>query len=155
MSVIIIVGAIVLLSYTTTTLVFAESGTATNDDGNNAATNTITIGPSKPTGDYVIVNVRTILDNGTKIDGIYTTVWQNEKSLQVDPKSKLYTPVSIQFINSSGQKYQIAVSDYLKYNFDHWSDGVTKRFHDITIGIGKSEATTITLTAVYYTSRPQ
>ena len=102
---------------------------------------TIMITPSITTSNSTI-NVTTILDNGTEITGMYTTLWQNgTQQLQ-----SAFSPANFTIINNTGQTYQVAVGDFGSYHFDHWSDGITNRFHDITIG--NNEMVT-NFTAVY------
>src|SRR4029077_14573342 len=75
---------------------------------------------------------------GKSLHGFYATLWQNRTWLQSG-----FTSHS--FIVNNDQTYQIAVADYGNYTFDHWSDGITTRLHDLTTGTG----TTTNLNAVY------
>jgi len=75
---------------------------------------------------------------GKTLSGFYTTLWQDRTWLQSG-----FT--SYPFIVNNDQTYQVAVADYGNYTFNHWSDGVTTRFHNVTTGTG----TTTNLNAVY------
>ncbi len=84
-----------------------------------------------------IISVSSVDSSNNALSGYYTTLWQNGQQLQSG-----FTLVS--FNVNENQKYQIAVADYGSYVFDHWSDGVTNRFHDVTATSG-----TINLKAIY------
>jgi hypothetical protein len=85
--------------------------------------------------------VNTVNAAGSPINGYYTTLSQNGAVIKT-----AFSPTS--FTLNSGQTYQVSVSDYGSYTFDHWSDGSTGRQKTVTGG----QATT--LTAYYKTSAP-
>ena len=80
------------------------------------------------------ITVATTDSAGNTIAGYYTTLWQNGAQIK-----SVFSPAS--FTVTSGQTYQVAVSDYGSYFFDHWSDGSRDRFHNAVGGDS--------LTAVY------
>jgi glucose/arabinose dehydrogenase len=92
-----------------------------------------------PTPDKSQIFVSTI-DNttGSEIRRLYTTLWQNGNLVQ-DGFSEM------SFIVNNNQTYSVAVSDFGNFVFDHWSDGTTSRFHDVTTG----NHSITKLTAVY------
>jgi hypothetical protein len=87
------------------------------------------------------LTVNTVDAAGSQINGYWTVLSQNGAVVKT-----AFSPAS--FTLNSGQTYQIAVSDYGQYFFDHWSDGSTSRQKIITGG------QTTTLTAYYRTSAP-
>jgi hypothetical protein len=70
------------------------------------------------------VRVSTVDSSNATISGYYTTLWQNGQLV-----SSAFSPASF---NISGGNYQVAVSDYGSYVFDHWSDGTANRFHTVS-----------------------
>jgi hypothetical protein len=70
------------------------------------------------------VRVSTADSSNATISGYYTTLWQNGQLV-----SSAFSPASF---NISGGNYQVAVSDYGSYVFDHWSDGTANRFHTVS-----------------------
>jgi YVTN family beta-propeller protein len=95
-------------------------------------------GGSSSDGVQSAISVTTVNSSGDPITGYYISIWQN--TTQID---SAFSPASLAV--NSGQTFEVAVSDYGNYVFDHWSDGTTDRFHTVTAGSG----TTTALTAVY------
>jgi hypothetical protein len=87
------------------------------------------------------LTVNTVNAAGSQINGYWTVLSQNGAVVKT-----AFSPAS--FTLNSGQTYQVAVSDYGQYFFEHWSDGSTSRQKTVTGG----QATT--LTAYYRTSAP-
>src|SRR5579885_98509 len=116
---------------TTLTAVYASSGSGSNP-GPSPITN--------PPAAQSTISVTTTDYSGNPITGYYTTLWQNGQQIQSGFSPQTFTV-------SNGQTYQVAVSDYGNFVFDHWSDGTTNRFHTVTTGSG----TTTNLVAIYRT----
>jgi hypothetical protein len=70
------------------------------------------------------VTVTTVGTDGNIIEGLYTTLWSRDALLDSG-----FSPHT--FILTGNDPYQVAVSDFSQYEFDHWSDGSTDRFHAI------------------------
>lgn len=87
------------------------------------------------------LTVNTVNAAGNPINGYYSTLSQNGALIK-----SAFSPAS--FTLNSGQTYQVSVSDYGSYMFDHWSDGSTDRQKTVTGGQAA------TLTAYYKTSAP-
>jgi hypothetical protein len=64
--------------------------------------------------------------NGRAITGVSTTISKTDGSIV----STGYTPLSTIVI--SGSTYQVTVSDYKNYKFDHWEDGTKSKTRTIT-----------------------
>jgi len=93
---------------------------------------------SPPSSGQSTISVSTADSSGNPLAGYYVTLWLNGTQIQSG-----FSPTS--FTVNNNQTYQVAVSDYGSYVFDHWSDGTTSRLHTVTTGTG----TTTSLTAVY------
>ena len=89
------------------------------------------------TGTDYAVNIATVDTKNNTINGLYTTLSKDGAQIKSG-----FSPQT--FYASSGQTYQVAVSDYGPYEFDHWNDGTMNRFHDITVA-----SNAISLQAVY------
>lgn len=98
-------------------------------------TNTNT--PLPPTDS--VISVSTVNVSNNPIVGYYTTLWQNGALV-----ASCFSPCG--FTVNNGQTYQVAVADSGIYVFNHWTDGVTTRFHTVVVG---STTSTISLVAVY------
>jgi hypothetical protein len=103
----------------------------TNDNSNNdnsietmTSTTTSTMANTSQSSNSTIT-VATILDNGSQISGMQTTLSQNGVQLQ-----SAFSPATFA-VNGSEQTYQVTVSDFGGYIFNHWSDGITSRTHDV------------------------
>jgi hypothetical protein len=83
--------------------------------------------------------VTAVNSNGNELGGFYVTLWCGAEL------EGCYSQCS--FTVNNVQTYQVAVADYGIYAFDHWSDGTTSRYHDVTTG----NNTTTDLVAVYRT----
>jgi len=92
-------------------------------------------------GNISKLTVNTHDTTGTTITGYYTVLYQNGNQIATG-----FSPAT--FTLNNGQTYQVAVADYGKYVFDHWSDGTTARLHGVSTGTG----TTTSLVAVYRTT---
>ena len=110
--------------YSTSPLSSGDSSSGNSDGGSSG-------GSSSSSG---TISVTTTDSSGNTIAGYYTTLWQN--GAQID---SAFSPAS--FTVTGGQSYQVAVSDYGSYSFDHWSDGSYDRLHNAQAGDS--------LTAVY------
>jgi hypothetical protein len=73
------------------------------------------------------LSVKTVNSAGSPISGYYAVLSQNGVQIQI-----AFSPAS--FTLSSGQTYQVAVSDYGSYVFDHWEDGSRIRTRSVTAG---------------------
>jgi hypothetical protein len=118
---------------------YTAVATARDSAGKTVASNPVAITVTQGTS---ALTVRTVDASGSPITGYYTTLSQNSAVVRT-----AFSPAS--FTLNSGQTYQVSVSDYGDYVFDHWSDGSTSRQKTVTGG----QATT--LTAHYRTSAPQ
>jgi spherulation-specific family 4 protein/PKD domain-containing protein len=96
----------------------------------------ITITPKTNT-----LSVKTVDSAGSPITGYYTVLSQNGAQIKT-----AFSPVT--FTLNSGQTYQVAVSDYGSYFFDHWEDGSKSRTR--TIVAGQTSAVT-----AYYSTAPK
>ena len=94
-------------------------------------------GGSTSTSSYD-VNIRSADLSGTLFSGMWTTIKSDGTILKTG-----YTPLS--FTAKSGTTYQVTVSDYANYEFDHWNNGSTSNTRTITVG------SDITLRAYYST----
>jgi hypothetical protein len=74
----------------------------------------------------VKLTVRSADMNGRAITGVSTTISKTDGSIV----STGYTPLSTIVI--SGSTYQVTVSDYKNYKFDHWEDGTKSKTRTIT-----------------------
>jgi hypothetical protein len=101
---------------------FSAVATARDSAGKTAASSpvSITITPNTST---LIVN--TVDAAGSPINGYYTVLSQNGATVKTAS-----SPAS--FILNSGQTYQVSVSDYGDYAFDHWDNGSTSKSRTIT-----------------------
>lgn len=118
---------------------YTAVATARDSAGKTAASNPVTVTVTQGTS---TLTVRTVNAAGSPINGYYTTLSQNGAVIKT-----AFSPAS--FTLNSGQTYQVAVSDYGGYAFDHWSDGSTSRQKTVTGGQAA------TLTAYYKTTAPQ
>jgi hypothetical protein len=73
------------------------------------------------------LTVTTVNAAGSPINGYYTVLSQNGATVKT-----AFSPAT--FTLSSGQTYQVSVSDYGDYLFDHWNDGSTNRQKTVTGG---------------------
>jgi hypothetical protein len=97
-------------------------------------------GATQPTTVTLTVNAA---DSGGKaITGYYTTLSQNGDTVKT-----AFSPAS--FTLNSGQGYQVSVSDYGGYAFDHWNDGSISRQKTVTL------QQSAILTAYYKTAAPE
>jgi hypothetical protein len=95
--------------------------------------------PPPPPDGQSEISVGTTDSSGNAINGYYTTFWQGSTMLH-----SCFSPC---FFTANNGEYQVAVADYDNKLFDHWSDGIKNRFHDVSAGGG-----TIDLVAVYRTT---
>ena len=117
-------------SATTISKTYSSAGTfsavaTAKDSAGSTATSlpvTIVITPQSNT-----LSVKTVDLAGNPINGYYITLSQNGAQI-----SSAFSPVS--FTLNGGQTYQVAVSDYGSYFFDHWEDGSTSRTRTIVAG---------------------
>jgi len=91
--------------------------TAKDLTGKEVISNPVTITVTQGTS---TLTVRTVDAAGKSITGYYTVLSQNGATIRTE-----FSPAS--FALNSGQTYQVSVSDYGSYVFDHWNDGSTKR----------------------------
>ena len=80
--------------------------------------------PAQPVS--ATVTVTTVDSAGNEIPGYYTTLWQDGVLV-----ASGFAPETFEV--TSGETYQVAVSDYNGVNFNHWEDGSTERFKSFTI----------------------
>jgi hypothetical protein len=118
---------------------YTAVATARDSTGKTATSNPVTITVTQATN---TLTVKTVNAAGSPITGYYTTLSQNGAVIKT-----AFSPAS--FTLNSGQTYQVAVSDYGQYVFDHWSDGSTSRQKTVTGGQAA------TLTAYYKSTAPQ
>lgn len=118
---------------------YTAVATATDAAGRTATSNPVSIAVTQGTS---TLTVRTVDASGSPISGYYTTLSQAGA-----PARAAFSPAS--FTLDSGQTYQVAVSDFGDYAFDHWNDGSTNRQKTITGGQA------IALTAHYKTTAPE
>lgn len=102
-------------------------------------TPTETASQQKGSSSSTTIAVKTVDSSGATITGFFVTLWQNGN--QID---SAFSPAK--FTANSGGSYKVAVADYGSYVFDHWSDGTTSRFHDVS---ADSNTGTIHLKAIY------
>jgi hypothetical protein len=117
---------------------YSTVATAKDSTGKTATSSPVTITITQSTS---TLTVNTVNAAGSPINGYYTTLSQNGAVIKT-----ALSPAS--FTLNSGQTYQVSVSDYGDYMFDHWNDGSTSRQKTVTGG----QATT--LTAYYKTTTP-
>jgi spherulation-specific family 4 protein len=98
-------------------------------------------GSSSTTTSYK-VTVRSADLNGASFSGIWTTIKNSDGTVLKTG----YTPLS--FTAKSGATYQVTVSNYGNYVFDHWDNGSTSSTRTITV----SKDTTLT---AYYSNAPK
>lgn len=118
---------------------YTAVATAKDSIGKTATSNPVAITVTQDTN---TLTVRTADAAGNLITGYYTVLSQNGAIVRT-----AFSPAS--FTLNSGQAYQVSVSDYGDYAFDHWSDGSTSRQKTVT---GDQAAT---LTAYYKTTAPK
>jgi len=85
------------------------------------------------------ISVNSLLLPGMTINGMYATLWQNGVMLE-----SCFTACT--FTVSGTGTYQVEVSDYASYTFNHWSDGTMTRVYTVNI---TSTGSSISLTAMY------
>lgn len=117
---------------------YTAVATAKDAAGKTATSNPVVIVVTQGTS---TLTVKTVDAAGSAITGYYTTLSQNGATVKT-----AFSPAS--FTLNSGQTYQVAVSDFGGYVFDHWNDGSTGKQKTVTGG----QATT--LTAYYKTTGP-
>jgi hypothetical protein len=115
---------------------YSAVATAKDAAGRTATSVSVTITVTQGTN---TLTVNTANAAGSPINGYYTTLSQNGVVIKT-----AFSPAS--FTLNSGQTYQVSVSDYGSYVFDHWNDGSTSRQKTVTGG------QTTTLTAYYRTA---
>jgi hypothetical protein len=108
-------------------------------------------GPPPPGESKISINA--IDSTGASISGIYVSYWSNASVL---PGCTSPCSASQGFITScfspcltflpNGATYYVAVADFNKEIFSHWSDGTPDRFYKLVIG---SASMVVDLTAVY------
>jgi hypothetical protein len=81
--------------------------------------------------------VHSIYENGTTLNGMYTTLTQNGQTVGTG-----FTPVT--FPTTNGLSYVVTVSDYTNAYFNHWSNGYSVRSISVA-----ANSTTTRLTAEY------
>ncbi len=118
---------------------YTAVATAKDSTGKTATSNPVTV---KVTQGTSTLTVRTVNEAASQMTGYYTVLSQNGATVRT-----AFSPAS--FTLNNGQAYQVSVSDYGDYEFDHWSDGSTSRQKAVTGG----QATT--LTAYYKTTAPK
>ena len=142
-----------LNSSQTYTVTVADYGGYTFDHWNNGSTvrtTTITIssntvltaiyrkvGSGVPQGESILT-VSTIDSSGKVLSGLYTSLWQNGTLI-----SSKDSPAS--FLVNTGTTYQVIVTSYGNYIFDHWSSGST----DPMITANTSNPADLNLVAIY------
>jgi len=95
------------------------------------------VGSGVPQGESILT-VKTIDSSGGSISGLYTSLWQNGTLI-----SSADSPAS--FMVNTGAIYQVIVSSYGNYTFDHWSSGST----DLMITTNTSDPADLNLVAIY------
>ncbi|MHB8566830.1 MAG: hypothetical protein ACYC7D_00745 [Nitrososphaerales archaeon] len=75
------------------------------------------VGDVAPQGKSIL-RVTATDSSGKSLSGLYVSVWQDGTLMSASS-----TPTSV--LVNDGTTYQIIVSSYGNYNFDHWSDGFT------------------------------
>jgi hypothetical protein len=99
------------------------------------------------------ISIHTVNSTGASISGAYVTYWSNASILPgcTSPCSAsqgfltyCFSPCSIFLRN--GATYYVAVADFDKETFSHWTDGTQDRFYKLVIG---SASTIVELTAVF------
>jgi hypothetical protein len=123
-------------------------------DGSTSSTTTVKLsGDSQVTAHYgsgstqqapqpSTLTVRTVDESGSPLTGYHMVLSQNGATV-----GTAFSPAS--FTLAGGQTYQVSVSDYGDYAFDHWNDGSTSRQKSVTGGQAA------TLTAHYESTAPQ
>ena len=106
----------------------ASTINSANSGGSTTSTYTVTVRSSDLTG--------------ASISGMWTTIKRSDGTTLKTG----YTPLS--FTAQSGATYQVTVSNYNNYVFDHWDNGSTSSTRKITV----SKATTLT---AYYSTGPK
>lgn len=86
--------------------------------------------------------IRSVDLGGSSLNGMWVTI----RSSDGTTLKSGYTPLS--FTAQSGSTYQVTVSDYNNYVFDHWDSGSTSKTRTITV----SKDTTLT---AYYATGPK
>jgi hypothetical protein len=117
---------------------YSAVATAKDAAGKTATSSPVSITITQGTS---TLTVNTVNAAGSSINGYYTSLSQNGALIK-----SAFSPAS--FTLNSGQTYQVSVSDYGSYAFDHWSDGSTGRQKTVTGGQAA------TLTAYYKSSAP-
>jgi hypothetical protein len=107
-----------------------------------SAVNSANGSPSSPPTTFYSVTVRSADLNGNLFNGMWTTVSKDGVVLKTG-----YTPLS--FSAESGVNYQVTVSNYQNYVFDHWENGSTNSARTISV------TSDTTLTAYYSTGAKQ
>lgn len=124
--------------YNSTNALVANTTSAITIWGGDMYTTNEPVPPPPPQEGNSIISVTTVDSNGNELSGFYVTLWQDGAMLE-----DCHSPCS--FTVNNVRTYQVAVADYGLYAFDHWSDGTTNRYHDVTTG----NNTTTDLVAVY------
>lgn len=118
---------------------YTAVATARDSAGRIATSNPVSIAVTQGMS---TLTVKTVDASGSQISGYYTTLSQAGALARA-----AFSPAS--FTLSSGQAYQVAVSDFGGYAFDHWSDGSMNRQKTVTGGQAAA------LTAHYKTMAPE
>ena len=105
----------------TLTAVYSTSPSAAPPEENNNDEEQ----PPQPTSGTI--SVTTVDSSGSQIYGYYTILSQNGNVMQT-----AFSPA--EFTVDGDQTYQVEVSDYGSYAFDHWSDGSYDRLHGAEAG---------------------
>jgi len=100
------------------------------DDGTTSRTKTVSIsGPATLTAHYTSNQASLVVSSaemsGDPIDGLWTVINKDGVTLQTG-----YTPLS--FSGTSGT-YEVTVSDYQDYEFDHWETGSASNTRQVTV----------------------
>jgi hypothetical protein len=135
------------------TVTVADYGGYTFDhwsNGSTVRTTTITIssnavltaiyrkvGSALPQGESILT-VATVDSSGKVLSGLYTSLWQNGTLISS-------TDSPARFLVYTGATYQVIVTSYGNYTFDHWSNGST----DPMITTNTSNTADLNLVAIY------
>jgi hypothetical protein len=101
---------------------YSAVATARDSTGKTATSSPVTITITQSTS---TLTVNTVNAAGSPINGYYTALSQSGAVIKT-----AFSPASFTLI--SGQTYQVSVSDYGDYMFDHWDNGSTSKSRTIT-----------------------
>jgi hypothetical protein len=96
------------------------------------------VGAPAPLG-MTLLSVAAVDSTGKPLTGFDVSVWQEGTLVATS-----FTPTT--FVLKDGMQYQVTVSSFGNYKFDHWSDGVKNSLHLVS---GSSATPSIKLIAAY------